>query len=72
VPNVEFPQFVRRKDTVGQDSFDMHQKRFNTNPLFSILQALATNSGDEIKALAWDVGDVWRKEQYIQIFGRKT
>jgi hypothetical protein len=72
VLSVEFPHFVKRKDTAWQDFFLYAPKTFNAKSLFSILQALATYSGDEIKAHVWDVGGVWRKEEYIQIFSRKT
>lgn len=73
MPNVEFPQFVKRNDTAGQDFFFRYApKIFSANSLFCILQALAIYSGDEINAHVRDVGVLWRKEEYIQIFDRKT
>ena len=64
--------FFKRKDKAGQDFFRYAPKYFNANSLFCILQALAIYSGDEIKAHVRDAGDVRRKEEYIQIFGRNA
>lgn len=63
----------QKEGTAGQDFFFRYApKKFNANSLFCISQAPAIYSGDEIKAHVRDVGDVWRKEEYIRDVGRNA